>query len=93
MKLDSLFETPFILKQKLHPDLWDNKTLKKEVRIKLVEIAYAFLQYINLPGLDIEDILFTGSMANYNYNDNSDIDLHLVVDFNKLPAESVKPLA
>lgn len=87
MKLDSLFETPFILKQKLNPDLWDNKTLKQEVRLKLVEIAYAFLKYINLPGLDIEDILFTGSMANYNYNDNSDIDLHLVVDFSKLPAD------
>ena len=87
MKLDSLFETPFTLKSKLNTDLWVDNTLKQEVRIKLVEIAYAFLKYINLPGLEIEDILFTGSMANYNYTDKSDIDLHLVVDFDKLPAE------
>lgn len=87
MKLDSLLETPFKLNTKLCSDLWEDNTLKPEVRVKLVEIAYAFLQYINLPGLEIEDMLFTGSMANYNYTDKSDIDLHLVVDFDKLPAE------
>lgn len=87
MKLDNLFETPFTLKRKLCSDLWTENQLKQEVRIKLVEIAYAFLQYINLPGLEVEDIIFTGSLANYNYNNHSDIDLHLIVDFDNLPAE------
>ena len=30
------------------------------------------------------DITFTGSLANYNYNNSSDIDLHLIVDFSKI---------
>ena len=31
----------------------------------------------------IEDITFTGSLANYNYSPQSDIDLHVIVNFDK----------
>ena len=30
--------------------------------------------------MDINDIIIVGSNANYNYGDNSDIDLHIVAD-------------
>lgn len=33
---------------------------------------------------EIEDIRFTGSLANYNWSKYSDVDLHIVVDFSKI---------
>ena len=42
--------------------------------------------------LVVEDIRFTGSLANYNWSNYSDIDLHIVVDFTrfKSPRDIVK---
>jgi len=34
--------------------------------------------------INVEDIRFTGSLANYNWSEYSDIDLHIVVDFSKI---------
>lgn len=73
--------------KKLNPSLWTGKILKHEVGVKLLQIAEAFLAYIELNEFKIEDIIFTGSMANYNYNEQSDIDLHIIADFDKLPTE------
>lgn len=66
----------------LNKDIFINEQLKSKVLIKLKEIANAFLEYLGLD-LDIEDIIFTGSMANYNYNEDSDIDLHIIINFKK----------
>ena len=87
MKLDKLLEREYTLKQELHSDLWDGDILKSEVREKLFQIAYAFIEYVGVEGLIIEDIIFTGSLANYNYNDDSDIDLHIITDFDNLPVD------
>ena len=38
--------------------------------------------------LEIEDILFVGSLANYNWSEYSDIDLHIVVNYNQFPNNS-----
>lgn len=46
---------------------------------KLSNIADEFLKYIEVP-LNIVDIEVVGSNASYNYNDNSDIDLHIIVN-------------
>ncbi len=35
-------------------------------------------------GALMEDLRFTGSLANYNWSKYSDIDLHIVVDFSKI---------
>ena len=35
-------------------------------------------------GLDLDDIVVTGSLANYNWSKFSDIDLHLLLDFGKV---------
>jgi hypothetical protein len=37
-----------------------------------------------LGDLPIEDIQLTGSLANYNYTDKSDLDVHILVDFGKV---------
>ena len=64
----------------LNTDIWVNEELKPQVYKKLMEIADAFIEYLDLD-LNIVDIQFTGSMANYNFNKDSDIDLHIIADF------------
>lgn len=64
----------------LNPNLFENDKLKKDVKAALLEVANKFEESLDLPIAPV-DIYFTGSCANYNYNDQSDIDLHLVYDF------------
>lgn len=68
----------------LSPNLWDKMSLKPEVKIKLDEIADVFIEHLKLPVGSISDIILTGSSANYNYHDKSDIDLHIEIDAKKL---------
>ena len=64
----------------LNPLLWDeNNTLKQDVFEKLSNIAQEFLKFIEIP-LNIVDIEIVGSNASYNYNEKSDIDLHIIVN-------------
>ena len=68
----------------LNPKLWNVDVLKPSVKNKLVEIANEFYDNLDLVKKALIDITFTGSLANYNYNKSSDIDLHLIVDFSKI---------
>lgn len=64
----------------LNPLLWnENNTLKQDVFEKLSNIAQEFLKFIEIP-LNIVDIEIVGSNASYNYNEKSDIDLHIIVN-------------
>jgi hypothetical protein len=65
----------------LNPKLWENDELKPEVSEKLKEIANAFIEYLEIPDEAVKDIIITGSSANYNYTEHSDLDLHLKVDY------------
>ena len=58
--------------------------LKLEVKLKLKRIANAFLRDHNIDPDAVEDIYFTGSLAGYNYHPDSDVDLHIVVNFSKV---------
>jgi hypothetical protein len=71
----------------LNPILWDDNHLRKEVRLKLLQIARHFALYLNVPVLNLKDVTLSGSSAGYNYSDYGDIDLHLVV--NKLENEEL----
>lgn len=71
----------------LNPKLWNKFELKEEVKDKLEEIAQAFIDYLNIPDEAILDIRITGSSANYNYTKHSDLDLHLIVDYEKVHEE------
>jgi predicted nucleotidyltransferase len=71
----------FFSKDDLNSKIWDeNMQLRKEVREKLLQTANEFIDFIGVPLL-IEDVIFTGSLANYNWSEYSDIDLHVVCDF------------
>jgi predicted nucleotidyltransferase len=72
------------LRSELNPKIWNaDNTLKPEVRQALIDIANSYFESLELD-LDVKDILFTGSLANYGWTDGSDIDLHLIVDYKDL---------
>jgi len=66
----------------LNIDFWENNKLDLKIRQKLLDIAEDFIEGSLIEGR-VEDITFTGSLASYNYHLGSDIDLHLLVDFDK----------
>ena len=72
----------FTMRDQLCPNFWQNEKLNSEIRKKLLEIAEDFVKDTPIEGR-VDDITFTGSLAGYNYSDSSDIDLHILVDFNK----------
>ena len=71
----------------LNPKLWENNSLKSDVKTKLIEIYQTFVSKLkeNEIPIDVIDVLLLGSNAAYNYTDNSDIDLHIIVDFDDIP--------
>jgi predicted nucleotidyltransferase len=71
----------FQIKDNLNPEIWHDGKLNPEVRIKLLDIATNFVNDLKLPQIKVKDVLFVGSLANYNWSKFSDIDLHIVVDF------------
>jgi len=73
----------FPINDQLEPRLWKDEKLRPFVSKKLLAIANDFIE--GLPfNVTIQDVRFTGSLANYNWSKYSDIDLHIVVDFEEI---------
>lgn len=71
--------------KELNEIFWDeNQKMKPEIRKILLENAKAFIDYANMEEKSFNDIILTGSIANYNYTDISDVDVHIVLDFSKI---------
>ena len=66
----------------LNPVLFEDGKLKEDVKQALHRIATEFCDGLHENGIKykLDDIVLTGSNASYNYNKNSDIDLHLRFD-------------
>jgi hypothetical protein len=73
----------------LNPRLFYGKKLRPVIKHQLQEIAKDFIEFMGIPTLAIEDVIITGSNVAYTYTPHSDIDLHLLVDFSKLPDNEV----
>lgn len=70
----------FEVHTELNPKLWDKETLKEDVREKLLEIIDQFKSTLDIP-LYLADAHIVGSQASYNYTEHSDLDLHLITNF------------
>jgi hypothetical protein len=78
----------FTLKPELNSDIWKDDKLNPKVRTKLLKIAKDFFDGLDLPSeVKMRDVIFTGSLANYNWSKYSDIDLHVVLDFTQIEGE------
>ena len=62
--------------------------MNPEVRNRLLEISYEFIDFL---GVDIvvTDVIMTGSLSNYNWSKYSDVDLHIVANYNQFPTNQV----
>ena len=73
----------------LNPNLWNGDQIDPEVWMALNKISKAWATFANIPESAIRDIIFTGGNANYNYTKHSDIDLHLLVDKEKIDCQEL----
>ena len=81
--LDRVTENFHYYKDSLNDKIWTSEdTLRPRIRKALMRIAEDFMDSLDIK-VKIEDITFTGSLANYNYSPQSDIDLHVIVNFDK----------
>lgn len=89
-QLNELNESITVLDERfeIHPNLndkifnLDDNLMKQEIRQRLIEIADLFvssMQENNIP-IKVYDYWLVGSNAAYNYNKDSDIDIHIIVD-------------
>jgi predicted nucleotidyltransferase len=75
--------------KELNPKLWEDEKLDPEVRDQLMLIAEDFVEYLGISNLKVKDVTISGSNAAYSYTPHSDLDLHVLVDFNELPNNEV----
>ena len=79
----TFFENKFY-NDTLHPSFWDSAgNFDQEVRTKLLTIARDVAEAADVAHL-VEDVQLTGSMANFNYTDFSDLDTHILLDYDKV---------
>ena len=89
---EAVVDDAVIFRDTLNPALWKNHKIKPQIRLKLLEIARNFVDFINIPNLNLRDITISGSNAAYTYTDHSDLDLHLIVNIPKDKEHLLKPL-
>lgn len=79
----------FHLKDELNPAIWSDFEIDEEVKEKLITIAKDYFETLDLGDTKLEDIMLTGSLANYNWSKYSDFDLHLIFDFESINEDEV----
>ena len=85
MKSFKLFFESQFYNDTLHPSFWDAaKNFDQDLREKLLTIAQDVSEGAGVKTDIIDDIQLTGSMANFNYTDFSDLDVHILLDFAKI---------
>ena len=67
----------------MDPKIWEDNQIKEDIGHRLTKIADDFAAGLDID-VSVEDLRFTGSLANYNWSKYSDVDLHLVVDFSEI---------
>ena len=70
------------IKDSLNMNVWQSEDrIKPEIGSRLIQIALDFMDSLEIAHEDILDIILTGSLANYNWTQYSDIDLHILMDY------------
>ena len=76
----------FELRNSLSTDIFKEEGgeffMHMEIRERLIEITENFMDFIDIDFF-IHDIILTGSLANYNWSKFSDVDLHILIDYDE----------
>ena len=79
---EAIDTSSFEVQNTLNEELWSTEgKLDQDAGDLLYEIAKQFYNSLGLEGIDIVDVHFTGSLANYTWSKYSDIDLHILIDY------------
>ena len=79
----------FEVQDTLNDKIWDDDSrLNPRVRMRLLEIADKFVDTLETSWVRPSDVIFTGSLCNYNWSKYSDIDLHVIMDFNEVDSRT-----
>ena len=70
-----------IYNKTLNKKFWSEDSFDPKIREKLLAITSDFIDELDLDNVKIYDITLTGSNSNYNYNDFSDLDVHVLIDY------------
>jgi hypothetical protein len=74
----------FKLQDNLNPEFWKDSELNSDIGKELMKLSNDYFENLDLVGVKLKDVTFTGSLANYNWSKFSDIDLHLIFDFSEV---------
>ena len=75
----------FKMQETLNPKIFDEEQhMYPEVRTRMLRIADDFFETLDIAWVDIDDIILTGSLANYNWSKFSDVDLHILLKFDSV---------
>jgi hypothetical protein len=83
----------FSIRESLNPKVWENPkdpnkaTMVPKVRQALLRIAEEFIDYLG-EDIFVDDIVLTGSLANFNWSEYSDFDLHIHIDLQQFEKDS-----
>lgn len=75
-----LLNEKFEVHETLNPKIWTDNKLNNDVKLKIVEIVEQFISTCDIP-LHIVDVHIVGSQASYNYTKYSDLDVHIISNF------------
>jgi predicted nucleotidyltransferase len=81
------------VRETLNTKIWENpdnplkSKMVPKVKNALLRISEEFIDYLG-EDVFVEDIVLTGSLANFNWSEFSDFDLHIIVDLQQFEDES-----
>ena len=74
------FETKETLSDQIFEDRKGHFVMRDEIKKRLLEVSNDFIESLGVEFF-IHDVVLTGSLANYNWSQYSDVDLHILIDF------------
>ena len=79
-KIIKSFKSKDTLSNQIFEEDKGNFMMRDDIKTALLKIADDFIESLGVEFF-IHDIVLTGSLANYNWSDFSDVDLHIVIDY------------
>ena len=83
------FETKETLSDQIFEEKKGHFVMRDEIKKRLLEVSNDFIESLGVEFF-IHDVILTGSLANYNWSQYSDVDLHILIDFDELDKDSKK---
>ena len=84
-KTDKKIISSFKVQDELNPNIWffdgESYKMKPKIRISLLDIVDDYIEFTGIK-IDVEDVILTGSLSNFNWSEFSDVDLHILSEFN-----------